>query len=85
MTKPTATREESPLELLLEDSRKEFEQVQRELKEIDIDMSGTIDQNELMMLATKKIKLSGTDKMMEALSTHPNMVKRIKHLASLSN
>ncbi len=36
MTKPTATREESPLELLLEDSRKEFEQVQRELKEIDI-------------------------------------------------
>jgi heat shock protein HtpX len=57
----------------------------RELKEIDIDMSGTIDQNELMMLATKKIKLSGTDKMMEALSTHPNMVKRIKHLASLSN
>lgn len=36
MTKPTATSEESPVELLLEDSRKEFEQVQRELKEIDL-------------------------------------------------
>ena len=56
----------------------------RELKEIDIDMSGTIDQNELMMLSTKKVKLSGADRMMEVLSTHPNMVKRIKHLATLS-
>jgi heat shock protein HtpX len=56
----------------------------RELKEIDIDMSGTIDQNELMMLSTKKVKLSKADRMMEILSTHPNMVKRIKHLAHLS-
>jgi len=47
-------------------------------------MSGTIDQNELMMLSTKKVKLSGADRMMEVLSTHPNMVKRIKHLATLS-
>jgi heat shock protein HtpX len=57
----------------------------RKLKDIDIDMSGTIDQNELMMLSTKKVKLRGTDKLMEVLSTHPNMVKRIKHLATLSN
>jgi len=56
----------------------------RGLKEIDIDMSGTIDQNELMILTTKKVKLSGADKLMEALSTHPNMVKRIQHLAHLS-
>jgi heat shock protein HtpX len=56
----------------------------RELKEIDIDMSGTIDQNELMILSTKTVKLSGADKMMEVLSTHPNMVKRIKHLATIS-
>ena len=55
----------------------------RELKQIDIDMSGTIDQNELLMLSGKKIKLSKTDRMMEILSTHPNMVKRIKHLSSL--
>ena len=55
------------------------------LKDIDIDMSGTIDQQELVQIQSKKIKLSGVDKMMEALSTHPNMVKRIKHLASLQN
>ena len=56
----------------------------RELKDIDIDMSGTIDQNELMILSTKEVKLNKSDKLMEVLSTHPNMVKRIKHLASLS-
>lgn len=56
----------------------------RELKEIDIDMSGTIDQNELMILTTKKVKLGKADKMMEILSTHPNMVKRIKQLAILT-
>ncbi|VVB60771.1 Protease HtpX [uncultured archaeon] len=56
----------------------------RELKDIDLDMSGTIDQNELMMLSTKKISLKTSDKLLEVLSTHPNVVKRIKHLASLS-
>jgi heat shock protein HtpX len=56
----------------------------RELKDIDLDMSGTIDQNELMMLSTKKVQLKTGDKLLEVLSTHPNVVKRIKHLASLS-
>jgi heat shock protein HtpX len=56
----------------------------RELKDIDMDMSGTIDQNELMMLSTKKVSLKTSDKLLEVLSTHPNVVKRIKHLASLS-
>jgi heat shock protein HtpX len=56
----------------------------RELREIDLDLSGTIDQNELMVLSTKKVKLTRADKIMEILSTHPNMVKRIKHLADLS-
>jgi heat shock protein HtpX len=56
----------------------------RELKDIDLDMSGTIDQSELMMLSTKKISLKTTDKLIEVLSTHPNVVKRIKHLASLT-
>ena len=55
----------------------------RELKDIDVDMSGTIDQNELMMLQTKEVKLSRSDKILETMSTHPNMVKRIKHLSSL--
>jgi heat shock protein HtpX len=55
-----------------------------ELKDIDLDINGTIDQNELMMLSTKKVSLKTGDKLFEVLSTHPNVVKRIKYLASLS-
>jgi len=54
-----------------------------ELSEIDADMSGTIDPDELRMLREKKIKLSTADKIIELLSSHPNMLKRIKQLASL--
>ncbi|MCD6411178.1 MAG: M48 family metalloprotease [Thermoplasmata archaeon] len=56
----------------------------RELREIDLDMSGTIDEEELKMLSEKKIKLSFGEKLLELLSSHPNMLKRIKHLASLA-
>ena len=55
----------------------------RELAQVDVDRSGTIDPDELMMLQRKKIVLSGSDKMMEVLSTHPNMLKRIQHLSNL--
>lgn len=54
----------------------------RELKQLDADRSGTIDPTELDLLRRKKIQLSGADKFMELLSTHPNMLKRIKHLSS---
>jgi heat shock protein HtpX len=47
-------------------------------------MSGTIDANELMELRQKKIKISAAERMMELFTTHPNMLKRIGHLASLS-
>ncbi|MCD5409729.1 MAG: zinc metalloprotease HtpX [Methanocellales archaeon] len=56
----------------------------RELKQIDRDMSGCIDRNELMMLRSKKVRVSTADKLMELLSTHPNMLKRINHLSSLT-
>lgn len=46
-------------------------------------MSGTIDEDELRMLKEKKVKLSLEDKILELLSSHPNMLKRVKHLASL--
>ncbi|MCZ7383212.1 MAG: zinc metalloprotease HtpX [Candidatus Methanoperedens sp.] len=55
----------------------------RELSQIDLDGSGTIDMNELMALQTKPIKVKTTDKIMEILSTHPNMLKRIQRLSSL--
>jgi heat shock protein HtpX len=55
-----------------------------ELRQVDADMSGTIDQTELMAIRTQKVKISTGDKMMELLSTHPNMLKRIQHLSTLT-
>lgn len=55
-----------------------------ELAQIDKDMSGTIDVDELMELRQKTVKISPAEKIMELFTTHPNMVKRIKHLAALS-
>lgn len=56
----------------------------KELSQVDRDMSGTIDSEELMELRGKTLRLSTADKMMELLTTHPNMLKRIKHLSSLA-
>jgi len=55
-----------------------------ELKELDLDHSGTIDSSELLRLRTKTIQLSTGEKLMEFLSTHPNMLKRIKRLSELN-
>ncbi len=55
----------------------------RELSELDTDKSGTIDSNELFRLRNKQLNLSTSEKLMEFLSTHPNMLKRIKHLSEL--
>ncbi len=55
----------------------------RELSHIDQDMSGTIDYDELMDLRQKEVRLGTSHKMMELFTTHPNMLKRIKHLSTL--
>ncbi len=55
----------------------------RELSEIDRDMSGTIDYDELMEVRQKKMRLTRSAKMMELFSSHPNTLKRIKHLSTL--
>jgi heat shock protein HtpX len=55
-----------------------------ELKQIDLDMSGTIDYDELMELRQKEVRLGTGDKLMELFTTHPNMLKRIKHLSTLA-
>jgi heat shock protein HtpX len=52
-----------------------------ELSELDLDKSGTIDSEELFRLKGKQINLNAGAKMMELLSTHPNMLKRIKQLS----
>jgi len=56
----------------------------RELAQIDRDMSGTIDYDELMELRQKEVKLGASHKLMELFTTHPNMLKRIKHLSTLA-
>jgi len=53
-----------------------------ELRQLDIDRNGSLDTGELLALQNKKVVLSFGDKMMEALSTHPNMLKRIKLLST---
>ncbi|MFA6349881.1 MAG: zinc metalloprotease HtpX [Candidatus Omnitrophota bacterium] len=53
----------------------------RELSQLDMDKSGTIDGAELALLRSKKLNLTFADKMMEVMSTHPNMLKRIKRLS----
>ncbi len=55
-----------------------------ELAQVDWDKSGTIDASELAALRSKTVKISSGDKIMEAMSTHPNMLKRIQHLSTLS-
>ena len=56
----------------------------KELSQIDQDMNGTIDHTELMDLRQKEVRLGAADKMMEIFTTHPNMLKRIKHLSTLT-
>lgn len=57
----------------------------RDLKKLDLDRSGSIDPNELERLRSKKVRVGTSEKFMELLSTHPNMLKRIKHLSELSS
>jgi heat shock protein HtpX len=52
-----------------------------ELSQLDLDKSGTIDVSELELLRKSNIRLNLGDKMLELLSTHPNMLKRIKKLS----
>ncbi len=53
----------------------------KELSQLDLDKSGTIDARELQQLESKTIRLGFGDRLLEALSTHPNMLKRIKRLS----
>ena len=53
----------------------------KELRSLDIDKSGTISDSELRLLQDKTVNLKFGDRLMELLSTHPNMLKRIKRLS----
>lgn len=56
----------------------------QQLEEVDLDSSGHIDSSELMQLKSRKLRLRIVDWLTEALSTHPNTLRRIKALAELS-
>lgn len=53
----------------------------KELRDLDLDKSGSISRSELMALQNKELHLSFGEKLMESFSTHPNMLKRIKRLS----
>ena len=55
-----------------------------ELTEVDRDMSGTIDRNELAAVRHGGVRVGTSASIMELMSTHPNMLKRIKHLSELT-
>lgn len=82
--KKTLKKAEGIKAFLLNDPSNAINEV-RELKDIDLNMSGTIDADELRILTTKKIKLTTADRLLEIFSSHPNMKKRIRHLSTLTN
>lgn len=57
----------------------------RELAQLDLDKSGTLDTSELMAMRQKSVRLNFSDHLMELLSTHPNMLKRIQHLSQYTS
>lgn len=54
----------------------------KELRQLDLDKSGTIDESELIALSAKNLKLGFGEHLLEVMSTHPNMLKRIKQLST---
>ncbi len=56
----------------------------RELAQIDENRDGSINQDDLMALRQKKIRLGFGAKIMEIFTTHPNTLKRIHTLSTYS-
>ena len=63
------------------DARKEF----NSLSQLDLNHDGTIDASEMAQLKEGNINIDTRSKFMEILSTHPDMLKRIKKLSELEN
>lgn len=61
----------------ISNARSEF----NNLAQLDLDNDGTISSDELRVLRDSKVNVSASNKLMELLSTHPDMLKRIKRLA----
>lgn len=61
------------------DAKREF----TSLSQLDLNKDGSIDASELYMLKEGKVNIDTRSKLMELLSTHPDMLKRIKKLSEL--
>ncbi len=55
-----------------------------DLQQLDVNMDGVISEEELSRLRYSDTNIGTTQSIMELLSTHPNMVKRVKRLSELS-
>jgi len=78
---PEALKESEGLKAFFVNDPSQARNEIRELSQLDLDKNGTIDPSELALLRGKNIRLGVGDKLMELLSTHPNMLKRIKKLS----
>lgn len=56
-----------------------------ELSQLDLNGDGTIGAEELRQLQNQNVNISTGSKLMEILSTHPDMLKRIKRLSEMQN
>lgn len=56
-----------------------------DLKQLDLNNDGTIGAEELKQLQKQNVKIDTGAKFMEVLSTHPDMLKRIKRLSELQD
>ncbi|WP_295722035.1 zinc metalloprotease HtpX [uncultured Methanobrevibacter sp.] len=54
-----------------------------ELSQLDLNEDGVIAAEELRILSNSNVKISSTNKIMELLSTHPDMLNRVKRLAEI--
>jgi heat shock protein HtpX len=78
---PEALKESEGLKAFFVNDPSQARNEIKELAQLDLDKSGTIDPSELLLLQNKNIRLGFGDRLMELLSTHPNMLKRIKKLS----
>ncbi len=56
-----------------------------ELSQLDLNSDGAIAADELEKLRNSNVKISTSHKFLELLSTHPDMLKRVKKLAEIQN
>ena len=78
---PEALKESEGLKAFFVNDPSQARNEIKELAQLDLDKSGSIDPSELLLLKNKNVRLGFGDRLMELLSTHPNMLKRIKKLS----